>query len=304
MCSYFTTAECFVFSLLVATFSLDLMREPARPCLSVPGLRLNQNWIVNHLSWALFCPSCKLRNVIAVVRYTISCCGVVAFTDSQQGSFCFYLQIPKSGSFYLLGCTQKPVWLAGSSPEKFVRWRLLQGHNFFFFVSNLNTHKWHTAPSPRAKIYMVTVSVSSCCVRVWLFLTLLFFFFTFTHFNKAEHRSSGHGEDGQLGRWSRWKSTPGHVKSEIVLKLEEKNLGVCEGRRRRERGEGRSTEGWNEVLEKHVEPLTGYCKTAPWITEGYASGSSFLESKVQWYLCNNTVSFQHPLLISGLWQGL
>lgn len=134
------------------------------------------------------------------------------------------------------------------------------------------------------------------CVSGFFSLSTFFFFFTFTRFNKAEHRSSGHGEDGQLCRWSRWKSTPGHVKSESVLKLEEKTW--CLWRKEREG----STEGWNEVLEKHVEPLTGYCKTVPWITEGYASGSSFLESKVQRYLCNNIVSFQHPLLIC--WQGL
>lgn len=30
------------------------------------------------------------------------------------------------------------------------------------------------------------------------------------------------------------------------------------------------------------------------MTKGYTSGSSFLESKVQWYLYNNTVSFQPP----------
>lgn len=214
----------------------SLMREPAGPCLSVPGLRLNPNWIVNHLSWARFCPSCELRNVIAVVQYTISCRGVGAFTDSRRGSFCFYLQIPKSGSFYLLGCTQKPVWLAVSSPEKFVRWRLLQGHNFFW-SSDLNAPKWRTATSQRYSFCLILL----CACQAFSHSPL--FFFTFTRFNKAEHLSSGHGEDGQLCRWSRWKSTPGHVKSESVLKLEEKTWvsvkereGGKEGREGAQRG--------------------------------------------------------------------
>ena len=51
------------------------------------------------------------------------------------------------------------------------------------------------------------------CVRVSLFPSLYpFFFFIFTLFNKAEHLASGRHMDGQLCRWSRWKSTPGHVK--------------------------------------------------------------------------------------------
>lgn len=41
-------------------------------------------------------------------------------------------------------------------------------------------------------------------------------------------------------------------------------------------------------------PLAAYCKSALWTTKGYTSGSSFLESKVQWYLYNNIVSLQHP----------
>lgn len=153
----------------------SLMREPAGPCLSVPGLRLNPNWIVNHLSWARFCPSCELRNVIAVVQYTISCRGVGAFTDSRRGSFCFYLQIPKSGSFYLLGCTQKPVWLAVSSPEKFVRWRLLQGHNFLC-SSNLKTYKWRTATSQRYSFCLVLL----CACQAFSHYPLFFFFYIHT----------------------------------------------------------------------------------------------------------------------------
>lgn len=151
------------FSRLVATFWLRLLRQPARPCLSVPRLRLNKNWIVNHFSWARFCPSCKLWNVIAVVQYTISSRGVGAFADSRQGSFCFYLQIPKSGSFYLLGCTQKPVWLAGSSPEKFVRWRVLQRHPFFY-SSNSNTPTWRNSASPDAWIWKHFLPLSVACM--------------------------------------------------------------------------------------------------------------------------------------------
>lgn len=163
------------FSHLVTTFWLRLMREPARPCLSVPRLCLNKNWIINHLSWAHFCPSCELWNVIAVVQYTISSRGVGAFADSQRGSFCFYLQIPKSGSFYLLGCTQKPVWLAGSSPEKFVRWRVLQKHPFFYSF-NSNTPKWRNSASPHGRIWKHFLPLSVACVSHFFSLSPFFFF--------------------------------------------------------------------------------------------------------------------------------
>lgn len=230
-CLYFTTAESFVFSRLVATFWLRLMREQARPCLSVPRLRLNKNWIVNHLSWARFCPSCELWNVIVVVWYTISSRGVGAFAASRRGGFCFYLQIPKSGSFYLLGCTQKPVWLAGSSAERFVRWRFRQ-RDHFFYSSNSNIPKRRNSASLRAWIWKHFLPLSVACMSHFFSLS-----FTFTRFNKAEHRASGHDEDRQLCWWSRWKSTPGHIKSEIFLKLDEKTwVSVKQREEERERG--------------------------------------------------------------------
>lgn len=43
--------------------------------------------------------SCEPRYVIAVVFYIISSQRVGAITDIRQGSFCFNLLIPKSGSF-------------------------------------------------------------------------------------------------------------------------------------------------------------------------------------------------------------
>lgn len=62
---------------------------------------------------------------------------------------------------------------------------------------------------------MLTVSaiVPSFFVRACLILSLPpSIFFIFTLFNKAEHLASGRHMDGQLCRWLRWKSTPGHVK--------------------------------------------------------------------------------------------
>lgn len=41
-------------------------------------------------------------------------------------------------------------------------------------------------------------------------------------------------------------------------------------------------------------PLTSYCKSGLPTATGCTSGSNFLESRVQHYLYDNTVSFQHP----------
>lgn len=60
------------------------------------------------------------------------------------------------------------------------------------------------------------------------------------------------------------------------------------GKERRRRREG------DESVREARPPLTSYCKSGPRMTEGYTSGSSFPESKVQRYLYDNTVSFQHP----------
>lgn len=72
---------CF-FSRLVATFLLWLMREPVGPCLSVPRLHLNQNWIVNHLSWARFLP------LLRALECNCSC----SVHNQQPRSWCFCRQ--------------------------------------------------------------------------------------------------------------------------------------------------------------------------------------------------------------------
>lgn len=183
-CLYFTTAESFVFfPAWWPHFDSGWWENRRDRVCQCPGcIWIKIELLITSLGLA-FCPSCELWNVIAVVRYTINSRGVGAFADSRRGSFCFYLRIPKSGSFYLPGCTQKPVWLAGSSPEKFVRWRLLQRHPFFY-SSNSNTPKRRSSSaSPRAWIWKHFLSLSVACVSHFFALSLSspFFFFFYIH---------------------------------------------------------------------------------------------------------------------------
>ena len=127
----------------------------------------------------------------------------------------------------------------------------------FFNNSNLKTPKRRNSASPLTRIWKHSLPLSVVCTSHFFSLCPFFFFFTFTRFNKAEHGAYGHGEDGQLCRWSRWKSTPGHVKSEIVLKLERKPRCLWK-ERKRERTESRSTES----LEWGVREA---CRTPDWL---------------------------------------
>lgn len=80
-----------------------LMREPVRRCgcqyIGCVWIKIKLLIISPGPGFASSPLSCELRNVIAVVFYIISSQRVGAITDTRQGSFCFNLLIPKSGSF-------------------------------------------------------------------------------------------------------------------------------------------------------------------------------------------------------------
>lgn len=93
----------FFFFLLVAMLCIWLMREPVRRCgcqyISCVWIKIKLLIISPGPGFASSPLSCELRNVIAVVFYIISSQRVGAITDTRQGSFCFNLLNPKSGSF-------------------------------------------------------------------------------------------------------------------------------------------------------------------------------------------------------------
>lgn len=154
------------------------MREPARPCLSVPRLHLNQNWIVNHLSWACFLP------LLRALECNCSC----SVHNQQPRSRCFcrqptrellFLSSHSKVRFFLSAGAYTKASLIGRefvSPEKLVRWRLLQMHPFFY-SSNSNTPKRRNSASPYARIWKHFLPVSVACVSHFFSLSSLFFFF-------------------------------------------------------------------------------------------------------------------------------
>lgn len=157
------------------------------------------------------------------------CCGVHKSKFDWQGVCIFFFSSPLSLSLSL--CHVNCYCLL---PQ--IAWEVCQmnGSTAAPFLADLYTTKhagWPAiiqtnAPRPPARARlrlpaykldrcMLTVSaiVPSFFVRACLILSLPpSIFFIFTLFNKAEHLASGCHMDGQLCRWSRWKSTPGHVK--------------------------------------------------------------------------------------------
>lgn len=180
---------------------------------------------------------------------------------ADNGAFVLIFWFQSQVLFYPLWCTQKQVWLARSlhpfppaplpvslscklllsftsncllslSDEGICN-RTLSSMDLYSAQPGRWPDIFHTSAPASARLHLCMYKLNRYqslplhlvfpCVYLILFHSLLFFFFLiFTLFNKAEHLASGHHMDGQLCQWSRWKSTPGHVKSEMALKLDEK----------------------------------------------------------------------------------
>lgn len=253
----------------------------------------------------------------------------------DKGAFVLIFWFQSQVLFYLLWCTQKQVWLAGSLhlfsfpslslchvncycllPQ--IAWEVCQmNRSAAAPLSSMDLyttqHAWWpviiqtNTPRPRAisactKLDRCMLTVSAHCTSFFVCVCVshslsfsLHFFFLYSHFlikqnispldvTRTDSCAGGRGENQPQDmskseisspkiRWETWVSVKGGKEKE------------------RERREGAQR---GESVREARPPLASYCKSGPWMTKGYTSGSSFLESKVQWYLYNNTVSFQHP----------
>ena len=159
-------------------------------------------------------------------------------------------------------------------PEKFVRWMDLQQRPFFYgfvhyrtcMLASYNSNK-HTSAPASTRLHLCMYKLDKCmwivlplyifffvCVHVSLSLPLSFFLYS--HFLIKQNISPLDVTWMDSCAGGRGENQPQDMsKSEISSpKIRWETWVSVKGGKEKEREEGRSAEGWNKVLEKHVHP--------------------------------------------------